>query len=623
VTAQRPEEGGAESPRDAEDPTALTAEEMILLDSDAQVDGVARVAMNQSSNIDSKPSADYTLNSSADQLTQRSIFSASCEIITPSTNSTCKPAYGLIEVTSTKIIFTKRGPPAITKPAIFSLPGGNNLENAEYLWACQSFDSTHWATDDILNIFPRTFYLRQTAVEVFFSSRRSVFINLRQKHLALQFIFAIRYLVKPAHIQPYFGSRPQNIISKMVVPGSETLLTIAWENREISNFEYLMYLNTIAGRSYNDLGQYPVFPWIIADYVSSELKLREVSTFRDLRWPMGAQKERQRDDLMRKYEDIEDMYKLSLDGDSRGQASLPPFHFGSHYSTAGFVMWYLMRCEPYTSLHVQLQDGKFDKTDRLFDTIEAAWRGCIDNPSDVKELIPEFFYCPEIFENINQLDLGVKHSTRRSIGDIVLPPWASDPFEFVRLNRKALESEYVSRNLHHWIDLIFGYKQRPPYLRGGGSQATVEACNVFFHLTYAGAVNLEELLEMDRVLYDQYVNQIAEFGQTPAQLFTTPHPQRLPLDQADISWPIASCVLGADTVLKGDVLPDKPRKIICFRSYKVSMWPVVFIGEIAERMITVDTSRIIGNHTWQTVPQDVIPPYRLRVDTAALELSNG
>ena len=37
---------------------------------------------------------------------------------------------------------------------------------------------------------------------------------------------------------------------------------------EISNFEYLMCLNTLAGRSYNDLMQYPVFPWVVADYES-------------------------------------------------------------------------------------------------------------------------------------------------------------------------------------------------------------------------------------------------------------------------------------------------------------------------------------------------------------------
>ena len=31
-----------------------------------------------------------------------------------------------------------------------------------------------------------------------------------------------------------------------------------WVNREISNFDYLMQLNTIAGRTYNNLAQYPV-----------------------------------------------------------------------------------------------------------------------------------------------------------------------------------------------------------------------------------------------------------------------------------------------------------------------------------------------------------------------------
>lgn len=37
-----------------------------------------------------------------------------------------------------------------------------------------------------------------------------------------------------------------------------SLLYQKWVNREISNFDYLMQLNTIAGRTYNDLAQYPV-----------------------------------------------------------------------------------------------------------------------------------------------------------------------------------------------------------------------------------------------------------------------------------------------------------------------------------------------------------------------------
>jgi hypothetical protein len=50
-----------------------------------------------------------------------------------------------------------------------------------------------------------------------------------------------------------------------------------------------MHLNTLAGRSYNDLMQYPIFPWILADYDSEELDLTDSSTFRDFSKPMGAQ----------------------------------------------------------------------------------------------------------------------------------------------------------------------------------------------------------------------------------------------------------------------------------------------------------------------------------------------
>ena len=40
--------------------------------------------------------------------------------------------------------------------------------------------------------------------------------------------------------------------------------------------------------SYNDLTQYPVFPWVLADYVSEELDLTDPGVYRDLSKPMGA-----------------------------------------------------------------------------------------------------------------------------------------------------------------------------------------------------------------------------------------------------------------------------------------------------------------------------------------------
>lgn len=38
--------------------------------------------------------------------------------------------------------------------------------------------------------------------------------------------------------------------------------------------------------------------------------------------------------------------------------TIDKFHYGTHYSNAAGVMHYLIRVEPFTSLHVQLQSGR-------------------------------------------------------------------------------------------------------------------------------------------------------------------------------------------------------------------------------------------------------------------------
>jgi factor associated with neutral sphingomyelinase activation len=83
-----------------------------------------------------------------------------------------------------------------------------------------------------------------------------------------------------------------------------------------------------------------------------------------------------------------------------------------------------------------------------------------ENPADVKELIPEFYGTDTSFlVNELNLDLGSKMNGEK-VWDVKLPRWANDAKDFLEKMRAALESDYVSENLHHWIDLIFGYKQR-------------------------------------------------------------------------------------------------------------------------------------------------------------------
>ena len=65
-------------------------------------------------------------------------------------------------------------------------------------------------------------------------------------------------------------------------------MTTQWQRGLVSNFEYLMFLNTIAGRTYNDLAQYFVFPWVLSNYTSDSLDLNDPNNYRDLSKPMGA-----------------------------------------------------------------------------------------------------------------------------------------------------------------------------------------------------------------------------------------------------------------------------------------------------------------------------------------------
>jgi len=176
-----------------------------------------------------------------------------------------------------------------------------------------------------------------------------------------------------------------------------------------------------------------------------------------------------------------------------------------------------MRMEPFTDQYLKLQGGHFDHADRLFFSIERTWKSAAqENTTDVRELIPEFFYLPDFFINKNKFNLGMKHD-KTYIDNVILPKWAyNDPRLFIFIHRQALESEYVSSNLHKWIDLIFGYKQQ-------GEEA-VNALNVFYHLSYEGAVNIDDIQDpIERV---STINIIHNFGQTPSQLFKEPHPPR-------------------------------------------------------------------------------------------------
>ncbi|KAG8369183.1 hypothetical protein BUALT_Bualt15G0124700 [Buddleja alternifolia] len=386
---------------------------------------------------------------------------------------------------------------------IKSVHGDNNRKQHKSIkrhrwWNLSKIKAVHWTR----------YLLRYTAIEIFFNnSVAPIFLNFASQKDAKD----IGSLIVATRNESMYlkGSRDRtgviSFVDRRLAQEMAETARERWRRREITNFEYLMILNTLAGRSYNDLTQYPVFPWVLADYFSENLDLKKSSTFRDLSKPVGALDPK-------RFEVFEDRYHNFVDPD------IPSFYYGSHYSSMGIVLFYLLRLEPFTALHRSLQGGKFDHADRLFQSIGGTYKNCLSNTSDVKELIPEFFYMPEFLMNSNSYHFGVKQDGE-PIGDVYLPPWAKgSPEEFISKNREALESEYVSSNLHNWIDLVFGYKQR--------GKPAVEAANIFYYLTYEGAVNLDNM--EDELQRSAIEDQIANFGQTPIQIFRKKHPRRGP-----------------------------------------------------------------------------------------------
>ncbi|XP_039183200.1 neurobeachin isoform X3 [Crotalus tigris] len=378
-----------------------------------------------------------------------------------------------------------------------------------------------WMFSEIRAVFSRRYLLQNTALEVFMANRTSVMFNFPDQATVKKVVYSLpRVGVGTSYGLPQ-ARRISLATPRQLYKSSN--MTQRWQRREISNFEYLMFLNTIAGRTYNDLNQYPVFPWVLTNYESEELDLTLPGNFRDLSKPIGALNPKRAVFYAERYETWEN-------------DQTPPYHYNTHYSTSTCTLAWLVRIEPFTTFFLNANDGKFDHPDRTFSSVARSWRNSQRDTSDVKELIPEFYYLPEMFVNSNGYNFGARED-ETIVNDVELPPWAKKPEDFVRINRMALESEFVSCQLHQWIDLIFGYKQRGP--------EAVRALNVFHYLTYEGSINLDSITDpVLREIPDAYFirdphtflltkdfikameAQIQNFGQTPSQLLIEPHPPR-------------------------------------------------------------------------------------------------
>eukprot|EP00795_Rhopilema_esculentum_P002843 gene2843-1077_t len=360
--------------------------------------------------------------------------------------------------------------------------------------------SISWRYEEIKEILKRRYSLQDNALEIFLTSGRTFLLAFEDTKC------------RDEVFEQLISRELPNLVSDAM---DLDTLTYRWKEGMITNFEYLTELNKKAGRSFNDLMQYPVFPFILADYESEILDLNDQASFRDLSKPIAVQHDSKKEKYIQTYHWLEEEYQRRWREDP--EEATPPYHYGSHYSNSGTVLHFLVRLPPFTKMFLMYQDNQFDIPDRTFHSLFTSWHlSSYASSSDVKEMIPEFFFLPEFLQNLEGYNFGCRQNGQR-VHDVTLTPWTpnNDARLFVNIHRQALESHCVSSSLHNWIDLVFGYKQ--------DGVAARNSVNVFHPATYFGVdVNAAR----DAVKRRALQTMIETYGQTPRKLFSGPHVQR-------------------------------------------------------------------------------------------------
>lgn len=342
-------------------------------------------------------------------------------------------------------------------------------------------------------ILRKSRFHRPTAIEMYTSERLSFFVDFLSEESWNSVIDnMVKIKVKCKNFMPKlsFSSYFQSLS-----------YTAKWKERKISNFEYLMRLNILSGRSFNDLSQYPFLPWILKDYGSTFLDLKKDDIYRPLNRPIGTIEESTLSRIIERYHDLLD----GFDAETR------PNMFPSGPISPLSICLFLTRMEPFTTLHIQFQGGKFDMPDRLVTSIEQLFASIVKGNAESWELSPEFFFQAEFLTNDNQFDLGTINNER--IDDIELPKWSHSPFDFIYKHRKALESDFVSEHLNEWIDLNFGYLQKNPEVYNLYDDKLYE--DVWSHYQFSNE-KVRKIVE----------TSLSLVGQIPSQIFKEPHVKR-------------------------------------------------------------------------------------------------
>eukprot|EP00347_Sterkiella_histriomuscorum_P012473 403368442 len=391
------------------------------------------------------------------------------------------PYFGILYVSNEYIIFK----------SMFEVTNEDKYPFAELLDHQLVKKEKIWHFQELEEIFKRRFLLVEQACEIFTKEKKSYLFNFFNPEQCSRFFnFLDRHKKLYGHLE---------IIEDSIKEFRELKIKENWLKGEITNQQFLLMINKYSGRSFNDLNQYPIFPWIIRDYHTEsydEFKklVDKGEALRDLTKHIGVISEVKLQNAIKTYNKDNDGYNLY--GDQK-------HHMKFGYSNKMFTLAYLIRLEPFTDSFIQVNKN-LDNPDRLVQSIEHSFHSIESDAQNNSELTPEYFYLPEVFRNHNLNHFG-SNREGKSVNEVLLPKWCQNEHDFIRINREILDSKQVSLMLTFWVDLMFGAKQRKE-----------EYYNVFFQYAYEEYIKIKANRdEMDRAKIDT----IREFMQVPKKVF--------------------------------------------------------------------------------------------------------
>ena len=344
---------------------------------------------------------------------------------------------------------------------------------------------------EITEIINRRFLYSFQACELYLKNGKSYYFNFYSEEKKIEFI-------------NLFADQTYNIkiISDLKTEFKNKGFTKLWLNNKISTLAYLLFVNKYSCRSYNDVNQYPVFPWLII-YGDKE---------RDLKYTITAQDEDTRMMLKEKYPFSSEHF---------------PYHYTTHYSNASFLIYYLIRINPFTDNQITLQVNKFDVPDRQFNSLDEIQK-ILYTTKQPREVIPEFFMSTEFFYNYNCNYFGVKNNTNILVNNLVNKTGFKTPLEYILNNEVLLESPKFKSQINFFIDNVFGV----------GQMGGCDKCNTYDKYSYQEMIDLNQKIRKfkeEKLTYEVIKNKIASksnkiisFGQTPFKLFEDVHLQWKP-----------------------------------------------------------------------------------------------